>query len=176
MSYKKKLTTKIFGSRKGSEPDKSLEGRAHFVTRAKKEDGEEAKARENASMGHIDGYYRNKMSQRRANQSIGMGQAEDFDEDDHGNNFDAQRYQSIHGNEFSESNRRRRSNLIFSGLDNMDEDDADMRPVDPNDFFRDRDEQWAGGDEDDDADMVPRSGAVTDNLFDPEEERKGEFG
>ena len=62
MSYKK-LTTKIFGNRKGSEPDKSLEGRAHFVTRAKKKDGEGGKNREHPSMDDsIDKYYHNKMS------------------------------------------------------------------------------------------------------------------
>ena len=60
----------------------------------------------------------------------------------------------------------------------MDEDDVDMRPVDPNDFFRDRNNEWAVDDEDDEDanENLPRSMAVTDNLFDPEEERLGEFG
>ena len=126
----------------------------------------------------IDGYYRDKVSQRRTNPR-GIGQIEESgEEDDRGNNFDAQRYQSIHGNEFSESNRRRRSNLI---LDNMDEDDVDMRPVDPNDFFRDRNEEWAvDEEEEEDAnESLPRSMAVTDNLFAPDnegEERKAELG
>lgn len=63
----------------------------------------------------------------------------------------------------------------------MDEDDEDMRPVDPNDFFRDRDNEWAVDDDgnsfDDDAnESLPRSMAVTDNLFEPEDlgsERRG---
>jgi len=60
----------------------------------------------------------------------------------------------------------------------MDEDDVDMRPVDPNDFFRDRNNEWAVDDEEEDDanESLPRSMAVTDNLFDPEEERRGEFG
>lgn len=93
MSYKKKLTTKIFGSRQGSAPDKSLEGRAHFVTRTKKKDGEEEKNREQPSVDDsIDKYYHNKM-QRRTNQARGIGQVDEFgDEDGSGNNFDAQRY------------------------------------------------------------------------------------
>lgn len=41
----------------------------------------------------IDDYYNNKISQRRTNYSKGIGQIEEFgDEDDQGNNFDAQRY------------------------------------------------------------------------------------
>ena len=60
----------------------------------------------------------------------------------------------------------------------MDEDDVDMRPVDPNDFFRDRNNEWAvDDDEEDDAnESLPRSMAITDNLFDPEEERRGDCG
>ena len=61
----------------------------------------------------------------------------------------------------------------------MDEDDVDMRPVDPNDFFRDRNEEWAVDEEEDANESLPRSMAVTDNLFGPDnegEERKAELG
>ena len=55
----------------------------------------------------------------------------------------------------------------------------DMRPVDPNDFFRDRNEEWAVDEEEDANESLPRSMAVTDNLFGPDnegEERKAELG